>query len=124
MTAESMTYEDLLRAYSEQEKELERLRSTKKRYEAQVKVLSESLEASERRVDSLIAKVPNNKPRAVEDFKLINMSFRYYPLGSTDCESADKYISRLAGSGFEPYGEPKETDKGIIQPMIKYKEEA
>lgn len=123
MTAELMTHEDLLKAYREQKKELEKLRSDKERYETVVKDLSKRLDVSEKRVDALIARGMNNSPRAVEDFKIVNMNCKYRIGGSDYWEEANERLSRLVNNGFVPYGDIKNTDNGPLQAMIKYEEE-
>lgn len=123
MTAELMTREDLLNAYREQEKELEKLRSDKERYEAVVKNLSERLDVSDKRVDALIARGMNNSPKAIEDFKIVNMNCKYRIYQTDRWEDANEHLSRLVNNGFVPYGDIRNTDSGPLQAMIKYKEE-
>lgn len=121
MEPESMTHEDLLKAYKEQQAEIFKLGIYIHNRDEVINDLSNKLAVSERMVDSIIAKKMNGKPSIV-GFKIVNLASRYKPAGFTQWMEADDYIEHLVFHGFEPYGKIRQTDIGPIQAMIKYEE--
>ena len=62
--------------------------------------------------------------KTVADFKIINLEYKYKDIDDSSWYEASEYISRLAAyKGYEPYGYIQNTGKGLVQAMIKYKEE-
>lgn len=119
MEPESMTHEDLLKAYKKQQEEIFKLSIYIHNRDEVINDLSNKLAVSERMVDSIISKKMNGKPRIV-CFKIVNLASRYKPAGFTQWMEADDYIERLVSHGFEPYGKIRQTDIGPIQAMVKY----
>lgn len=119
MEPESMTHEDLLKAYKEQQEEIFKLSINIHNRDEVINDLSNKLAVSERMVDSIIAKKMNGKPRIV-CFKIVNLAKRYKLSGFDYYIEADDYIEHLVSHGFEPYGKIQQTDIGPIQAMIKY----
>lgn len=119
MEPESMTHEDLLKAYKGQEEEIFKLSNYLHNRDGVINDLSNKLAVSERMVDSIIAKKMNGKPRIV-GFKIVNLSKGYKPAGFHEWIGADEFIEHLVSKGFELYGKIQQTDIGPIQAMIKY----